>query len=302
MTPSAEKPRRDTFAIAGQLEVPRLGFGAMRVVGPDLWGDPLDRPASVALLRQVVAAGVALIDTADSYGPETSEILIREALHPYPPGLVIATKGGFVRPEPTTWIPLGRPEYLIQTAKLSARRLGLDTIDLWQLHRIDPKVPRDEQFDAMRRLRDEGVVRHLGLSEVGVEEIEAARAWFPVATVQNNYNVGYRRYEPVVEHCEAHGIGFLAFFPLGRGNLAQPGSPLASVANAHGATPAQIAIAWLLERSPALLPIPGTGNRAHFQENLAALKIELSDAEFAALDELGSRPGTRRQEISPSGS
>jgi pyridoxine 4-dehydrogenase len=292
MTAFAEDPRRATFAIAGELEVPRLGFGAMRVVGPNLWGDPIDRPASVELLRQVVAAGVGLIDTADSYGPETSEILIREALHPYPPGLVIATKGGFVRPKPATWIPLGRPEYLIQTAKLSARRLGLDTIDLWQLHRIDPKVPRDEQFDAMKRLRDEGVVRHLGLSEVGVEEIEAARAWFPVATVQNNYNVGNRRYEQVVEHCEAHGIGFLAFFPLGRGNLAQPGSPLAAVARTHGATPAQIAIAWLLKRSPALLPIPGTASPAHFQENLAALKIDLSDAEFAAMDELGPRPGS----------
>jgi aryl-alcohol dehydrogenase-like predicted oxidoreductase len=280
----------DAFQIGGELEVARLGFGALRVVGPTLWGEPADRPAAISLLRRVVQLGVNLIDTADSYGPETSEKLIREALHPYPAGLVIATKGGFVRPDAGTWVELGRPEYLIHTAKLSARRLGLDTIPLWQLHRIDPKVPRDEQFGALKQLRDEGVVRHIGLSEVGVEEIEAARAYFPVATVQNNFSIANRRYEPVLEYCEAHGIGFMAFFPLGRGTLAQQSSPLAVVASRHGATPAQIALAWLLKRSPVLLPIPGTASPQHLEENVAAARIELSDEDFASIDTEGRTP------------
>jgi pyridoxine 4-dehydrogenase len=276
-----------TFKIGGELEVGRLGFGALRVVGPTLWGDPEDRPRALGVLRNVVELGINLIDTADSYGPETSERLIREALHPYAEGVVIATKGGYVRPDPLSWIEMGRPEYLIHTAKLSARRLGLDTIPLWQLHRIDPKVPRDEQFDALKRLRDEGVIAHVGLSEVGVEAIEAARAWFPVATVQNNYSVSARHYEPVLDHCEANGIGFLAFFPLAQGTLAREGSPLAAAAARHGATPAQIALAWLLKRSPALLPIPGTASLAHLKENLAATGIELSDEDFAAIDAAG---------------
>jgi aryl-alcohol dehydrogenase-like predicted oxidoreductase len=276
------KPAR-TFKF-GEYEVNRVGFGALRIIGDSLFGEPQDPAAAHAVLRLAMELGVNLIDTADSYGPETSERLIREALHPYPPGLVIATKGGLARPDAASWIPLGRPEYLIQTAKLSARRLGMDTLPLWQLHRIDPKVPRDEQFDAMRRLRDEGVIRHVGLSEVGIEEIEAAQAWFPVATVQNNYNVGHRRYEAVLDHCEARGIGFLAFFPLGRGALAKPGSSLTAAAHRHGATPGQIALAWLLKRSPVLMPIPGTASAAHLAENVAAAAIDLSDEDFAAID------------------
>ena len=273
-----------TFKIGGELEVLRIGFGALRIVGPSLFGEPQDRASAHAVLRRAVELGVNLIDTADSYGPETSEQLIREALHPYPDGLVVATKGGLVRPDARSWVPLGRPEYLIHTAKLSARRLGLETIPLWQLHRIDPTVPRDEQFDALKRLREEGAIRHVGLSEVGVEEIEAAQAWFPVATVQNNYNVGHRRYEAVLDHCEARGIGFLAFFPLGRGTLAGEGSSLMAAASRHGATPGQIALAWLLKRSPVLIPIPGTANVAHLEENVGAAAIALSDDEFATID------------------
>jgi pyridoxine 4-dehydrogenase len=273
-----------SVTIGNDLTVRRFGFGAMRLTGPGIWGEPRDRKAALALLRRVVESGVNFIDTADSYGPEVSENLIAEALHPYPPGLVIATKGGFVRPDAESWIPLGRPEYLIHAAKLSARRLGLDTIPLWQLHRIDPTVPRDEQFDALKRLRDEGVIRHIGLSEVGIEEIEAAHAWFPVATVQNNYSVGHRRYEAVLDHCERGGIGFLAFFPLGRGKLASQGSRLTQIARRRGASPAQIALAWLLKRSPVLLPIPGTASVAHLTENLAAIDIVLTDDEFAAID------------------
>jgi pyridoxine 4-dehydrogenase len=273
-----------TFRIGGELDVRRMGFGALRIVGPTVFGEPADRASAQTVLRTAVELGVDLIDTADSYGPETSERLIREALHPYPRGLVIATKGGFVRPDAESWIPLGRPEYLIHAAKLSARRLGLDTIPLWQLHRIDPTVPRDEQFDALKRLRDEGVIRHVGLSEVGIEEIEAAQAWFPVATVQNNYSVGHRRYEAVLDHCERRGVGFLAFFPLGRGRLASEGSRLTEIARRRGASPAQIALAWLLKRSPVLLPIPGTASVVHLAENLAAIDIVLTDDEFAAID------------------
>lgn len=273
-----------TFRIGGDLEVPRIGFGALRITGSGFWGDPPDPAAARALLRATVEAGVRLIDTADSYGPETSERLIREALQPYPADMVIATKAGFVRPEPGRWIELGRPEYLIQAAKLSARRLGLETISLWQLHRIDPRVPRDEQFDALKQLRDEGVVRHVGLSEVGIEEIEAARARLPIATVQNNYSFARRKSDPVLDHCEANGIGFLAFFPLGAGR--PPENPtLGRIAAIHGATAAQVALAWLLRRSPALLPIPGTSTPAHMRENVAAAALQLSDAEF---EELGA--------------
>lgn len=277
--------RADVFRIGGDLPVSRVGFGALRILGHELWGEPPDRTHALKVLQTAVGLGANLIDTADSYGPETSEQLIREALSPYAADLVIATKGGYVRPYPNRWVELGRPEYLIQSAKLSARRLGVDQIQLWQLHRIDPKVPRDEQFDAIRTLRAEGVIRHAGLSEVGVEDIEAAERYFPVASVQNNFSVGYRRYEPVLEHCEARGIAFLAFFPLGRGALARDGSPLAVVAERYGVTSAQIALAWLLRRSPALLPIPGTASLEHLRDNLAATHVALSAQDFHRLSQ-----------------
>lgn len=273
------------FAIGGDLPVNRLGFGALWMTGPDFWGEPERPDDCLTLLRELPALGVNLIDTADSYGPETSERLIREALHPYPAGMVVATKGGYVRPYPHAWSPVGRPEYLIQAAKLSARRLGIPTIDLWQLHRIDPATPRDEQFDAIARLRSEGVIRHVGLSEVSVDEIEAAQAYFPVATVQNLYNLENRASEAVLDYCEERNIGFMPWYPLGQGRLLRPGSELARLAAGRGASVSQIAIAWLLARSPVMLPIPGTGNRAHLAENVAAAAIKLSPDDLARIAE-----------------
>lgn len=271
------------FRLGGKLSVHRLGFGAMRITGPDVWGEPRDRAEALRTLRRVPELGVNFIDTADSYGPDVSEPLIREALHPYPEGLVIATKGGQVRPGPNLWVPLGRPEYLTQQVKLSLRRLGLEQITLWQLHRIDPKVPRAEQFGTIREFLDQGLIRHAGLSEVNVEEIEAARKIFPVATVQNRYHAHSRRYEPVLEYCTAHHIGFIPWAPLAAGRLANPGSPFEQLARRHGATPSQVAIAWLLKRSPAMLPIPGTSRVAHLEENVAAADLVLTDEEFTAL-------------------
>jgi pyridoxine 4-dehydrogenase len=277
------------FAIAGRMTVNRLGFGALWITGPEFWGEPADPAAARAVLRLALDLGITLVDTADSYGPETSERFIRETLRPYPPGLVIATKGGYVRPYPGVWAPLGRPEYLIHAAKQSARRLGVEAIDLWQLHRIDPRVSRDEQFDAVRTLIAEGVIRHAGLSEVSVDDIEAARAFFPVATVQNLYNLANRQSEDVLNHCEAHGIGFMPWYPLGQGALLKPGSVLEQVAAAHGVTPSQVALAWLLQRSPVMLPIPGTGNPAHLRENTAAAAVRLAPAELAALSTISRR-------------
>lgn len=280
-----------TFRIGGELLVNRLGYGALRITGLGNWGDPADRAGALGLLRRLPELGVNLIDTADSYGPETSEQLIREALHPYADGLTIATKGGYVRPRPDTWIPLGRPEYLMQSARLSARRLGVESIGLWQLHRIDPTVPRDEQFDAIRQLREDGVVRHVGLSEVGIAEIEAAQAYFPVATVQNRYNVAERRAEPVLDYCEARGIGFIPFFPLGAGALAKSAT-LKLVADRLRATPAQLALAWLLKRSPVMLPIPGASQIQHVVDNAAAAEIDLSDADFDEISRIASASRT----------
>lgn len=271
------------FKIGGDLTVNRLGFGALWLSGPEFWGEPPDAEASLTLLAALEGLEINLVDTADSYGPETSERFIRQGLYPYAPGLVIATKGGYIRPRPPAWVPLGRPDYLMHAAKQSRRRLGVETIDLWQLHRIDPTVPRDEQFDALRRLREEGVIRHVGLSEVGIEDIEAAQAHFPVATVQNLYNLGNRSAEPVLDYCEAHGIGFMPWFPLAQGGLLGPGTVLAKVAAKYGASPTQIALAWLLKRSPVMLPIPGTSKLAHLKENVAAAAIELADEDFDAL-------------------
>jgi len=273
----------DRFRIGGAFDVNRLGFGAMRIVGRGVWGPPEDKDEALRTLKRLPQLGVNFIDTADSYGPDFSEALIREALHPYG-DIKIATKGGLVRAGPDAWIPLGRPEYLIQQAHKSRWRLGVETIDLWQLHRIDPKVPADEQFDAIRTLIARGVARCAGLSEVGVDEIEAASKYFPVATVQNRYNLGDRASEAVLDYCEEKGIGFIPWYPLNAGALARPGSALDAIAHKHRATPGQIALAWLLKRSPVMLPIPGTGKVAHLEENVGAAAISLTDGEFATLD------------------
>lgn len=274
--------RAGTFRLGGELAIHRLGYGAMRVTGAGVWGEPADRAACLETLRRVPELGVDFIDTADSYGPDVSELLLHEALHPYR-NIVIATKGGQVRPGPEEWVPLGQPDYLIQQVKMSLRHLGLEQIPLWQLHRIDPKVPRDEQFGAVKSMLDQGLIRFAGLSEVTVEEIQAAEKVFPVATVQNRYSATFRRYDDVLDYCESRGIGFIPWYPLSGGALARPESPLAEIARRHQASAAQVAIAWLLKRSPVMIPIPGTSRRAHLEENVAAADIELSDEEFDAL-------------------
>ena len=275
-----------TFAIGGELSVHRLGFGAMRITGRGIWGDPEDPAEARRVLARLSELGVDFIDTADAYGPFVSEDLIREELHPYG-GTVVATKGGLTRHGPDVWKPVGRPEYLRQCVLMSLRRLGVERLDLWQQHRIDPEVPRDEQFDLLRQLKDEGLVRHVGLSQVNVEEIEAASAWVEIATVQNLYNLARRDSEDVLAYCEAHGIGFIPWFPLAAGELAEPGGPLDEVAARVGATHAQVALAWLLRKSPVMLPIPGTGKVAHLEQNVAAASVELSDDDVSALDRAG---------------
>jgi aryl-alcohol dehydrogenase-like predicted oxidoreductase len=284
--PKPDASRSGTFRIGGDIEVRRLGFGAMRVTGPGIWGEPDDRGEAIRTLKRVREIGITFIDTADSYGPDISEELIREALRPYG-GILVATKGGIARTGPGEWIPVGRAEYLIQQALKSRRRLGLEQIGLWQLHRIDHRTPREEQFQAIRKLIDDGVVRHAGLSEVSVAEIEAARKIFPVATVQNRYNLVDRGSETVLDYCEKHGIGFIPWFPLAAGDLAKPGGVLDTAARKHGATPGQVALAWMLKRSPVMLPIPGTSKVKHLDENTAAAEIALSDEDFAALDRAG---------------
>jgi aryl-alcohol dehydrogenase-like predicted oxidoreductase len=275
------------FKIGGERAIHRLGYGAMRITGPGVWGEPVDRAEALRTLRRLPQLGVDFIDTADSYGPDVSERLIAEALRPYGE-LLVATKGGLTRPAPDVWLPNGRPEYLIAEARKSCRQLGVEQIDLWQLHRIDAKVPRDEQFGAIRTLLDQGVIRYAGLSEVSVAEIAAAAAIFPVTTVQNRYNLVDRGSESVLAYCETRNIGFIPWFPLAAGELARPGGPLDAVARAHGASPGQIALAWLLRRSPVILPIPGTTQVVHLEQNIAAAAIALTDAEFAALDRAGA--------------
>ena len=277
-----------SFRIGGEIEVNRLGFGAMRLTGSGIWGPPADRAEAIRTLKRVPELGINFVDTADSYGPDVSEQLIREALYPYD-GMFIATKAGLRRPSPGQWEPEGRPEYLRQQAINSREKLGLEQIGLWQLHRIDPKVPRDEQFAAVKSLQDEGIIRHAGLSNVSVEEIEAASEVFKVATVQNRYNLVDRAGEDVLDYCENHGIGFIPWFPLAAGSLAKPGSVLDSIANARDAAPSQIALAWVLKRSTIMLPIPGTSKVVHLEENVAAVDIQLSDEEFAALDRAGRK-------------
>jgi pyridoxine 4-dehydrogenase len=270
----------------GSAEVNRLGFGTMRLTGRGIWGPPPDHAEAIRTLKRLPQLEVNFIDTADSYGPNVAEELLREALHPYK-GMFIATKAGLARTGPDEWTPLGRPEYLIQQAYTSCRRLGVEQLDLWQLHRIDPKVPRDEQFGAIKRLLDGGVIRYAGLSEVSVGDIEAASKVFKVATVQNRYNLVDRTSEAVLDYCTQQKIGFIPWFPLAAGRLASEGSPLDSLAKRHKATPSQVALAWMLKRSPVMLPIPGTSKVAHLEENVAAVGIELSDEDFAALDRAG---------------
>ncbi|MFF4890834.1 aldo/keto reductase [Micromonospora chersina] len=282
---TSTRPAKDsgTYRIGGDLQVDRLGYGAMQLTGPGVWGDPKDPAEAVRVLRRAYELGVTFIDTADSYGPFVSELLIKEALHPYADDLVIATKAGLTRSGPGDWRPVGRPEYLRQQCELSLRHLGLDCIPLYQLHRIDEKVPLEDQLGELALLKQEGKVRHIGLSEVTVEQIEAARRITPIVSVQNLYNLADRSAEDVLEHCERNDLAFIPWFPIATGNLARPGGPLDAISTEHGATPAQLALAWLLRRSPVMLPIPGTSSVAHLEENVAAAEVRLSDDEFEAL-------------------
>ena len=274
------------FALGGSLVVTRLGFGAMRITGPGIWGEPADRDGAIAVLRRAVELGVDFIDTADSYGPFISEELIAAAHHPYH-GITIATKGGFVRTGPDQWHPVGRPEYLRQCVEMSLRCLRLETIDLYQLHRIDPQVPLADQIGVLGELRREGKIAHIGLSEVNIAEIVEARLTAPVVSVQNRYNLVTRKSEEVLDYCEREGLGFIPWFPMATGQLAGADGPLSALAKQADVTPAQLALAWLLRRSPVMLPIPGTGSVAHLEENVGSAQVELTDDQFVALSGLG---------------
>ena len=273
-----------TFRIGSDLEVDRLGFGAMRLTGKGIWDEPKDPDEAKRVLKRAVDLGVNFIDTADSYGPDVSERLIGEALSPFPKGLVVATKGGLTRQGPDQWLPVGRPEYLAQQVEMSLRFLKTTVIDLWQLHRIDPKVPVEESLGAIAKLQQQGKIRHIGLSEVKPAEIDRARQVVDIVSVQNRYNVGDREHEDVLEYCEEHGLAFIPWYPVAAGKLAQPGGKLDTIAKRHGATVAQLSIAWLLYRSPVMLPIPGTSSVAHLEENLKAATISLSDAELKEIE------------------
>jgi aryl-alcohol dehydrogenase-like predicted oxidoreductase len=275
-----------TFAVGGDFHVHRLGFGAMRITGRGIWGEPSDVAEARRVLRRLPELGVDFIDTADSYGPEVSERLLADELAPFQ-GMLLATKGGLTRPGPDRWVPRGDPAYLRQCVEQSLSRLRLTRIDLWQLHRIDSQVPRDEQFQVIAEMQREGLIRHVGLSEVKVEEIEAAQRFFRVATVQNLYNLVNRQSEDVVDYCEKHEIGFIPWYPLAAGSLTQPGGLLTSMAKRLGASPSQIALAWVLKRSRVMLPIPGTGSVKHLEENVAAAQLDLSDRDFEELDRKG---------------
>lgn len=272
-----------TFAIGGDLPVNRLGYGAMQLTGPGVWGEPKNPDEALRVLRRAVELGVTFIDTADSYGPFVSEMLIKKALHPYPQDLVIATKAGLTRSGPNDWRPVGRPEYLRQQVELSLRHLGLERIDLLQLHRIDPKVPLAEQVGELALLQKEGKIRHIGLSEVTVEQLEKAQKTTSIVSVQNLYNLAKRDAEPLLNYCETNSVAFIPWFPLATGELAKAGGPLDEMAREHNATPSQLALAWLLKKAKVMLPIPGTSSVAHLEENLAAATITLSDEEFEKL-------------------
>jgi pyridoxine 4-dehydrogenase len=281
--------RAGTFDLGGDLPVNRLGYGTMQLPGPGVWGPPRDHDEAIRVLRRAVELGVNFIDTADSYGPYVAEELICEALHPYPEGLVIATKAGLTRfgpvtrSGPTQWPPVGRPEYLRQEAVMSLRRMKLDRIELFQLHRIDPKVPLEEQIGELKRLQDEGTIRHIGLSGVSIEQLKAAQEIATVVSVQNQFNLTDRSAEPVLDYCAEHGIAFIPYRPVASGALAGEGGPLTELANRHDATPAQLALAWLLKRSPVMLPIPGTSSVEHLQDNVFGAGIALTDDEFAEI-------------------
>lgn len=276
-------PASGTFSIGGDLPVNRLGFGSMQLAGPGVWGEPRDHDEAIRVLRRSIELGVNLIDTADSYGPFITDALIREALHPYPDDLVIATKVGLTRQGPDVWTPVGRPAYLRQQVELNLRHLGVERIDLLQLHRIDPEVELQDQLGVLADLRSEGKIRHIGLSEVSVAQIEEANAIVPISSVQNLYNLADRSAENVVDYAESKNIAFIPWFPLATGKLAKPGGPLAAAAQQHDATESQLALAWLLRRSPVVLPIPGTSSVSHLEDNVAAALLELTDAEFEAL-------------------
>jgi pyridoxine 4-dehydrogenase len=272
-----------TFTI-GDLEVRRLGYGTMQLTGPGVWGDPRDPDEAVRVLQRAVELGVTFFDTADSYGPVVAEQLLKKALHPYADDVVIATKAGLTRQGPDVWTPVGRPAYLRQQAELSLRNLGVEQIGLFQLHRIDGEVPLEDQVGELKKLQDEGKIRHIGLSEVSVEQVEEASKVATIATVQNLYNLANRSAEELLDYSEENGIGFIPWFPLATGELSKPGGPLAKIAEEKGATPSQLALAWLLRRSPVMLPIPGTSSVAHLEDNMAAASIELTDDEYAALE------------------
>ncbi len=273
-----------TFSLGGDLSIYRLGFGAMRITGDGVWGEPKDREEAKRVLKRLPDLGVNFIDTADAYGPDVSENLIAEALHPYPAGLVIATKGGFTRQGPNRWAVLGRPEYLRQCVEMSLRRLKIDRIDLYQLHRIDPQVPVEDQIGELKKMQKEGKIRHIGLSEVSVKDIEQAKKTAPIVSVQNKYNMGDRTHEDVLQYCEKNNLGFIPWFPLEAGKLNKAGSALDQAAKAHNASSAQLAVAWLLHHSPVTLPIPGTSSVKHLEENVAAAEMKLTDMEWQTLE------------------
>ncbi|AXC13566.1 Aldo-keto reductase [Acidisarcina polymorpha] len=272
------------FALGGDLSIKRLGFGAMRITGDGIWGEPKDHHEAIRVLRRTVELGINFIDTADAYGPEVSEQLIAEALYPYPKELVIATKGGLTRQGANQWAPVGRPEYLIQCVEMSLRRLKVERIDLWQLHRIDPKVPVEESLGAIRQLQQQGKIRHVGLSEVKPNEIDRARKTVEIVSVQNQFNIGDRKHDDTVNYCTEHKLGFIPWFPIAAGKLVRPGGPLEKAATKHGATISQLALAWLLHHSPVILPIPGTSTVKHLDENTAAAGVHLDEGEWKELE------------------
>jgi pyridoxine 4-dehydrogenase len=286
---AAETAAKSTFVIGGDLSVSRLGYGAMRLTGEGIWGWPADRENAKKVLRRAVELGVNFIDTADAYGPEVSELLIAEALHPYPKGLVIATKGGHTRPGPNQWVPDGRPEYLTKCVENSLKRLKLERIDLYQLHRIDAKVPVEESLGALKKMQDAGKIRHVGLSEVTVKQIEQARKVLPIVSIQNRYNIEDRDSEEALKYCEKEKMGFIPWAPLGGSgghSLAKPGGALDAEAKRRGVSVVQLALAWLLQRSPVMVPIPGTSSLAHLEENMASAKLQLAPAEWKTIEEL----------------
>jgi pyridoxine 4-dehydrogenase len=278
-----------TFTLGGDIHIHRLGFGAMRITGDGIWGEPKNPEQAKKVLRRAVELGVNFIDTADAYGPEVSERLIAEALHPYPKDLIIATKGGLTRSGPNAWAPVARPEYLQQCVEMSLRRLKVERIDLWQLHRIDPQVPVEDSLGAIKDLQKQGKIRHVGLSEVDAKEIEQAKKILPIVSVQNLYNLGDRKHEPMLQHSEKHQLGFIPWFPVAAGKLARSGGPLDAVAKKHNATVAQLSLAWLLHHSPVALPIPGTSSVEHLEENIAAAELKLSAEEWKAIEAEGAK-------------